>query len=99
MSFLFGFCGDAGAVTKTTVQPNTQNRSLLNANGNSSSYDESLLSSKDEEITKLSRQNESLKKQLTDLEMELEQNKQKYSECDAQSQQLQDQIVMYKSVN
>ena len=89
MSFLFGFCSD-GSVQPT--ERNTQKR-LLKDN-NSEEYDSSLLVSKEEEITKLSRQNESLQKQLSSLEQELEETKQKYSSVEQKSQEYADKIVM-----
>eukprot|EP01083_Nonionella_stella_P079335 217617_1 len=81
MSLLLGFSRD----TKQTEPSNTD--AIVKSNPIQPSYNPLTLKVKDEEIVKLSRQNESLKKQISSLEIEMNETESKYSAFEQQSNQ------------
>ena len=64
MSFLLSLCSPNE--DSHTVERNTEKRRFID-HDKSTAYDESLISSKEEEITALSKENESLKNQISEL--------------------------------
>lgn len=93
MACFLNMCSDADADTKhESVQRFRRQYEELN-DTNETSTDGPLLYAKDEEICRLTRKNESLRRQLADIELDVAEKTKKYSFYKQHADELEQQMV------